>query len=333
MNDICNNSVDGARANLDTQVERTLDSQDPNIIQFKELWNKIWDNKVVIVIVTGVFAISSIFITLSLPDEYKSQILLAPTSANEQGGGGKLGSLAKRFGGLANLAGINLGTNGVDKTALALKTLESRAFIMDFVKRRDLLIPLIATTSWDRVKDILIIDPDMYDEKNKLWIRKVKPPYQKTPSDLEAYEAFKNRLSISQDKKTGFVDVTFEFYSPKTAQDWLSWLIFDLNEAVRTDEIIEAQRSIAFLNEQVQMTTVSDMQTVFYELIEEQTKTMMLANVRKEYVLKTVDPAFMPELKSNPKRVLLVILGTMLGGFLSLFFVIMRPSSKRDQNA
>ena len=66
------------------------------------------------------------------------------------------------------------------------------------------------------------------------------------------------------------------------------------------------------------------MRNLFYELIQSQTETMMLANVREEYVFKTIDPATVPEFKSEPKRALICILGTFLGGFLALIYVLVR---------
>ncbi len=65
------------------------------------------------------------------------------------------------------------------------------------------------------------------------------------------------------------------------------------------------------------------MQSVFYQLIEEQTKTLMLAEVSDEYVFKTLSPARVEEQKSKPKRIV-VVLGFILGGFLSLLVVLFR---------
>ena len=50
----------------------------------------------------------------------------------------------------------------------------------------------------------------------------------------------------------------------------------------------------------------------------------MFANVRDEYVFKTIDAAIVPEEKSGPKRALLCILGVLLGGMLSITLVIIR---------
>ena len=59
----------------------------------------------------------------------------------------------------------------------------------------------------------------------------------------------------------------------------------------------------------------------------------MLAQVRPEYVFKTIDPAVVPEEKSEPKRALICVLGTLLGGMLSVLIVLVRHyafSSKQE---
>lgn len=47
------------------------------------------------------------------------------------------------------------------------------------------------------------------------------------------------------------------------------------------------------------------MQNTFYKLIEEQTKSLMLAEVQEEFVFKVVDPSVVPEVKYEPKRYLI----------------------------
>ena len=46
--------------------------------------------------------------------------------------------------------------------------------------------------------------------------------------------------------------------------------------------------------------------------------------VTPEYVLKTIDPPNVPDQKDGPKRALIVGLGTMLGGILSVLIVLVR---------
>ena len=70
------------------------------------------------------------------------------------------------------------------------------------------------------------------------------------------------------------------------------------------------------------------MQNIFYQLIEEQTKKSMLAKVRKDYILKTLDPAIAMEEQERPKRALIMTFFTIFGVFLGILYSLLRPSIK-----
>ncbi|MBA6381041.1 LPS O-antigen length regulator [Colwellia sp. BRX10-1] len=297
-------------------------------IDLAELWRAIWSGKYIIIVISFIFAVSSIAFALSKPDVYKASILLAPASSDSAGG---MGALAGQFGGLASLAGISLGGGGTDKTALALEIIKSRAFLETFIIKHELLVPLMASENWDRATDSLVINKELYDSKNKKWLREVSYPKKSVPSSWEAYQQFLSLLAISQDKITSLVTIDIEFYSPDIAKKWLVWLITDVNNFMREQDEKEAQSSIDYLTKQLEKTEVSAMETVFYQLIEEQTKNMMLTKVSAEYVLKTIDPAQVPDTKAKPKRALIAVLGTMLGGILSVLIVLIRHFTKNNK--
>ncbi len=48
----------------------------------------------------------------------------------------------------------------------------------------------------------------------------------------------------------------------------------------------------------------------------------MFAEVRDEYVFKTIDPVLVSGEKSKPKRALIFVLGTMLGGIFGIMFIL-----------
>jgi uncharacterized protein involved in exopolysaccharide biosynthesis len=302
-----------------------LQSSSDDEIDLSELWRAIWSGKILIIVISFIFAVSSIVFALSKPDVYKASILLSPASSDSAGG---MGALAGQFGGLASLAGISLGGGGTDKTALALEIIKSRAFLETFIIKHKLLVPLIASKKWDRINDELVVDDEIYDVNSNKWIREVSFPKTVVPSPWEAYQEFLQLISVSQDKTTSLVTIDVEFYSPQIAKAWLKWLVADVNDFMRQQDENEAQSSIDYLTKQLEKTEVSAMETVFYQLIEEQTKNMMLTKVSAEYVLKTIDPAQVPEKKAGPKRALIVVLGTMLGGILSVLIVLIRHFSK-----
>jgi len=190
----------------------------------------------------------------------------------------------------------------------------------------------MAGEEWDMATDTLILNDELYDQANNKWIRKTKAPKKPKPSLWEGFVVFSNLLNVSQDKNTTMVTVELEYFSPIMAQQWLTWLVSDVNEFMREQDQKEAQDSINYLTGQLKDIHVASMETVFYQLIEEQTKNMMLTKVKAEYVLKTIDPAQIPEEEAKPKRVLIVILGTILGSLLSVLIVLIQYFSNKEAN-
>ena len=50
----------------------------------------------------------------------------------------------------------------------------------------------------------------------------------------------------------------------------------------------------------------------------------MLANVKEDYLISTIDAPFIPEINSYPNRPFIAIFGTLLGALLSIFFVLIK---------
>jgi capsular polysaccharide biosynthesis protein len=297
-------------------------------IDLTELWRAIWSGKYLIIAILSIFTVASIAFALSKPDIYKASVLLSPASSEAAGG---MGALAGQLGGLASLAGVSLG-GGTDKTALALEIIKSRAFLETYIAKHNLLIPIMAAKKWDRINNKLILDSEIYDESTGKWIRSVSYPKTVKPSYWEAYQEFLGLISTAQDKTTSLVTIEVEFYSPDIAKQWLIWLVTDVNNFMREKDEKEAQASIDYLTNQLEKTEVSAMESVFYQLIEEQTKSMMLTKVSPEYVLKTIDPAQVPEIKAGPKRAIIVVLGTILGGIFSVLIVLVRHFTKNEKS-
>ncbi len=300
------------------QVQQQINAANPDEIDLKELFSAIWAGKWIIIATTFLFSVAAVFYALSLPNIYKSEVTLAP--AGESGGL----NISGQLGGLAALAGVNLGGKGGDKTALALEILKSREFLGRFIEENDLYIPIMAAKGWDRSTNKLIIDPEIYNEQTKEWVRKVKEPFKPKPSVLETIEQFGSFYLVSRDVDSGIVTISYENFSPIISKLVVDRLVLAINEDIRRRDLNEAERSINYLNQKIQETSLADVRTMLFSLIEEQTKTLMLANVRAEYVLKTIDPAVVAEKKSRPKRALIVILAFMLGSVLSSIYVIVR---------
>ena len=69
---------------------------------------------------------------------------------------------------------------------------------------------------------------------------------------------------------------------------------------------------------------------MFYSLIEEQTKIVMLAKISDEYLFETIDPAIVPEEKYRPIRSLIVVFAAMLGVIAGMFTVLIRKKLRQN---
>ena len=297
-------------------------------IDLLELFKALWRGKWWIFLTTVIGAGIAVAVAIWLPNVYRAEALLAP-SAEQQGGG--LGALAGQFGGLASLAGINLGGGGADKTGIAIEVAKSRQFVTAFVRKHQLEVPLIAAIKADKRSGELVIDSEIYDSVAKKWVREVPAGKSIEPTDWELVKAFNDITSVSLDKKSGLATVAIDYYSPQLAKQWVDWLVADLNQTMKQRDVADAERNIGYLKTQLAKTSVADMQTVFYKLIEEQTKTLMLAEVNQEYVFKTLDPAVVAEEKAKPKRALIAVLGTVLGGMAGVMLVLIRYALRRRE--
>ena len=278
-------------------------------IDLMALFKVVWVGKWKIIFVTGIAAILSVFYALSLPNIYKSEVLLTTVGATSGGSNGFGG-----LGGLASLAGVSLGANGVDDVTLGLATLKSRIFLTDFITRRDILVPLMALESWSDGK--IEINDEAYDLAKEAW-------RIKKPGSQAAYSAFMGKFSSSIDASSGLIKVAITSQSPVLAQQWVTWLVEDLNDSIRGQEVKVAKRAVTFLEEKLKTTVSVDMRAMFFRLIQQQTETIMLANVKADYLFRIIDPAIIPETKSSPSRSVICILGTLFGGFLSVFLVLL----------
>ena len=294
------------RSRLATDVEDEID--------LREVFGILWRGKWAILATTVFFAVAGVFYALSKPNVYEASALLAPVQ--NEGSAGIGGQLS----GLASLAGLSLGGGEANRTAIAKEVLQSRAFLSSFIRRHQLSVPLMGANGWSFEKQAWEYESGVYDPASGEWGVNEAGDTLK-PSDWDLVKAFRGQLSINQNKDNGMITIAVSSLSPLAAAEWTELLVNDINEHMRSQDIEEAEASIAYLEAKLNETNIAGMQQVFYQLIESETRTVMLANAQREYVFQTVDPAVVPQEKSGPKRALIAVTATILGGMLGVFIV------------
>jgi uncharacterized protein involved in exopolysaccharide biosynthesis len=208
-----------------------------------------------------------------------------------------------QLGGLASIAGLNLNTNGPDAELPAF--LESRGLVDAFVARYN-LAPL------------LIKDPDPKILNTKWY----------------AVEIFRRTLlDIHEEKLKGTTTITIDWRDPVVAARWANDFVRLANDLLRGRAVEESTRNVEFLTKQVAQTNSVELQHIFNQLIENETKNLMLAHGRVEYAFRIVDPAVPPQMKFSPRRTLMVISGLFLGGFFGSLVAWLRKAMRRRPSA
>lgn len=288
-------------------------------IDLRELFNKVLYAKKIVIIITTLVAILSIIYSIYLPNIYRSSAVLAPSQESDS-----LAGAMQNLGGLAGLAGINLGLDSGSVVDKAIEVMVSRQFFIDSILPKIYLPDLMADPRWDPNTNKLSYNDDLYDTENDQWVRDVTFPLQVTPSSLESYDFFiENTLSISRDNITGFITVSIDHVSPIIAKNWASNIIYDINEYFRERDRSISSASVDFLNLQISQTNVVEVKQALSGLLQNQIQKYMLTDANEDYVFFTIDPPVAPELKNSPSRSSIVIITTFLGGLLSAIGVIL----------
>lgn len=223
---------------------------------------------------------------------YRAQAVLMPVSMSEQSGllSGLQGT---GLGGLAGLAGINIGS-GDDFRKEAVALLSSRDFTARFIDQENLLPILFA---------------DKWDEKSGKWATRKA---DEVPTIDEGLEFFDRTVrSVTEDRRTGLVLISIEWHDRMRAAEWANALVGRVNSEMRRRTVQDSDRSLEFLRRELTKTDIVGLQQTLYRLIEEELKKITLASVREEYAFRVIDAARVP-LKSKPvrpRRILVFLLG------------------------
>ena len=298
-----------------------------NEVDLIALASGIWKKKGLIFLISILPTVPTFFYAQTLPDSYQAKALVAPAESPSGG----MGSVMTQYSGLASLAGISLpGAGDASASTLAIEVIKSRAFAGDFIDKYNLLPYLAAYKYWDSVSESDHFVETKYDSQSKTWTLSTEG-FELKPSDQVAHMLLTNTIAINQSNATGLVTISVSHQSPTFASFLANQIIEEINLIIKSQKVLEARKSIDYLELQINKTTVRDLQQILYSLIKSQTETIMLAEVRPEYVFKFIDPAVAPESPIGPNRNRLTVISLVLGFFLGV--IVASLQHFRNQNA
>lgn len=291
-----------------------------------DLFDFIWLKKINILISTICGALVIVSLSFLMPNQYESSAIL---QIREKGSAQPdIGNL----GGIASLAGISLPSSSSNDGEYILETLKSKALLKEVLNEGRVRENLFAANSYDFKKGKIKYNKKVFDDLEGKWIRKIDDNQKIMPSYIEIHEhkSYK-KLKISRDKSSNFIEISFEHPSPFFAKEFIDILVSSANSKIKDKDLEDAISALNYLEEELKKTTLEEIRFSISKLIEENTNTIMLANIYDDYILIPIEPSFVPEEKSSPSRFLILIISLMASFLISLFILIIREIQKQNQ--
>ncbi|URQ73750.1 Wzz/FepE/Etk N-terminal domain-containing protein [SAR86 cluster bacterium] len=289
-------------------------------IDLREIIFVLWNRKFFLISLSFLFSIISIFYSLSIPNKYTSESILEVQSNSSTSGA--MSSIRSQFGGIASLAGINLGSgDSGDKSFWVMERIKSKEFSKHIYSFPGVVENFFAVEKYDPDEQKIFYNEKIF--KQSVWQTRSNGKSYK-PTFLEFHAAFNSSLDVQKNTETGFIDLKFEHFSPKFSEELLNLVINEINVLTKEGDKNEATFSLEYLQSVLGKTLIEDTRLSINELIKTQLNIIMLADVKDFYILKPIDLPFVPESKSSPSRSLIVIMWSFFGFLLSSLYILVR---------
>ncbi len=294
----------------------TVDEDEINLL---DLFIVLLKHKVMIFSVVVLAGIAAVVISLRMPNVYRTEATIAPTT--QEKGGGALSALGGFGAMIASEVGIGA-TGSLEQFDVVLK---SRGLTNTIIREHNLL-PIIFDKSWDaKTGDWKVGEPSSLQKASAAILGMFsttpdkKKDVSKSPTLQDAYNAIQAMLSLKPDKKQNVMRLSFESTDPKMAQTILNYYIVGLSEFLRRQTLEDAAAQQVHLSQQLAKTTDPLLKNMLYELIAKQIEKETLAKIQRYYSFIVIDPAFVPERKFKPKRAQICMISIVVAFFIAIF--------------
>lgn len=293
-------------------------------IDLKELFNTILKYKYKILFFVFIVTAITFIYVLSIPNSYKSSVVLSPQSEQKSVGGG--------LSSLASLAGVSLGGASSKDPAVMMQTvLGDYSFNEMMIEKYKLTSKLesqknlVFALGLDTVYNIFNSKDDNAEDK--------RSKEEKVYSTINTLNSV---LSISSDKKSGLITLSAEIQDRYLAKELVDIYLKEIVDKVRTSDMKEIDEQIKYYNKELSSTYDVSLKEQLSKSLSGLYQKKVFSQANDYYfVSKVVDSrvSYIKE-KSKPKRALILVVSFVtsfiLGIFLVFFYEFIR-SEKTDE--
>jgi uncharacterized protein involved in exopolysaccharide biosynthesis len=300
-------STESTRRTIRARLQHEFESPRP-LVDYKAVFHfvgRFWILLAVFGVIGGAVGYG---ISFTFAKQYRTQVLLAPTTGNAESSGGIQG-LVSKYSALASAVGIGLpAQQGLVSVAIA--RLQSRGFIEGFITDQKVMEALYPKDFWSSVT-----------------AGQAKHTLQ------DGYRKFVDSVMlVERDKSSDIVTIRIDWTDRELGAEWANALVRRLNEVMRADAMDETDRNLKYLAAELQKAEYVTLRDAIASVMESQINKRMLAITQPEYAFRVLDPAKPSDAKRKqfPKRWIFLIVGSVLAGLLAIVLCL-RKEAKRNR--
>ncbi|WP_303852231.1 Wzz/FepE/Etk N-terminal domain-containing protein [Seleniivibrio woodruffii] len=284
------------------EMKETMNNSDE--IDLREIFLVIWKRKFWIAGFVFVVCAITVFVVLRMDNIYESKAILRPSQNNT----GQMSSMVSNLGGLASLAGINLGSSGnVSPYNTMNAILQDDDFIYSFVIKNKFESKIV-----DDFDELSVTDK--YKENPKFFIVK----------------SFDDSLNFTEDAKSGLFMLSFQNKDRLFAKKVVDTLLIAVSAQYKTVEMKNVQERIDKYKSEMEKISDITLRNKLAEVVAGLIQNKVLSQAQEYYGFDIiVNSGVADELgKVKPKRALICIVVAFLSFFTAVIVALISDSFK-----
>lgn len=290
-------------------------------IDLKELFNTIFRYKYKIAFFSFLVCCASLAYVLSIPNSYKSQIILAPQGDS---GGSSLGGLSS----LASLAGVSVGGSSSKDPVVMMETvLKDYEFNKQVIEKYNLVEKLQKQENLVFAMGIDYFAPSKDENEDKR---------SKEEKVFITINSLKQILSISSDKKTNLITLSAELHDRFLAKELVDIYLKEIILKIKLHDMREIDEQIKYYNKELANTFDVSLKEQLSKSLSGLMQKRVFSLANDYYLVSKITDSRVSYIKekTKPKRALILVVSfvtsIILGIFLAFFIEFIK--SNKDEN-
>ncbi|MDD2906790.1 MAG: Wzz/FepE/Etk N-terminal domain-containing protein [Sulfurimonas sp.] len=305
-------------------TEQNTHSIEEDEIDLRELWQSIKDGRRVIYILTAFIVTLTLIYALKQPNVYQSEIILVPTQSESSLGG--LGGL----GGLAAMAGVSIGGGAMTPDVAFDALLKNYDFMKNFVVKHD-IVAHYEDVNLDQNYVFALGFRGIYDFLSS------KPDYTEKDMEERVYDTVEmvvNNFSISSDKKTSLVTITYSDFDRNYPPQMINLFLKDASNYLVGNSLRNIDGKLKYFETEFAKADSIEIRQSLSATISKILEQKVVLKSKEYYEcdpLTTPSVAYIKD-KIKPKRGLILVVSFVTSIILGIFLVFFLQFIRSDKN-